>query len=60
VRFDPPEGEEGESFVVPASCEEGSVNVTTPEELPAGQVRVFVSFDGVLGKWFSAGDFGAG
>ena len=60
VRFEPPEGEEGEPVVVDATWESGSVSLTTPDELPAGDVRVFVTFDGKQGKWVEAGVFTVG
>jgi hypothetical protein len=61
VRFEPPEGEEGEPVVVVAAWESGSVSLSTPDELPfSGDVRVSVTFDGLQGKWFEAGVFTVG
>ena len=60
VRFDPPEGEEGEPVVVDATWESGLVSLTTPDELPSGDVRVWVTFDGKQGHWFDAGVFTVG
>ena len=61
VRFEPPEGEEGEPVVVVAVWESGSVSLTTPDELPfSGDVRVSVTLDGRQGKWFEAGVFTVG
>ena len=48
-------------MVLEATCEEaGSVCVTTPDGLPAGENKVWVSFDGQEGKWFECGVFTVG